>query len=66
MKTKVISLIVLALMVIFPFRHAYLTSEISNSLSVLCMLAVVFGTLIIMIVNFSDGESHENNNKVKK
>jgi hypothetical protein len=66
MKTKIISLIVLALIAIFPFRYAYLDDETPSAFNILCMVAIVFGTLIFMLVNLSDDNKYQNNNETRK
>ena len=61
MKTKIISYIVLALIVVFPFKYAYLDGEVTSTFNILCMVAVIVGTLILMSMNISDGKGHESN-----
>jgi hypothetical protein len=57
MKTKFFSFILLALIAAFPFRYAYLDGQKPGIFSVLCMVVVVVGTLILMLVNMSDGKN---------
>lgn len=57
MKTRKIYGIILILLVFaFPFKYAYITPTNSNTINLLCFLAVVIGTLIFMGMTFSDNK----------
>jgi uncharacterized membrane protein len=56
MKTKIIYLVILALIILFPFRYAFLDARVPNAFTVLSMVAVVIGALTLILLNTSDKE----------
>lgn len=58
MKTKIFAYLFIAVIYLFPFRYAILDPSPSFAVNLLCMIAVVFGTLIFMGLMLTDGEKH--------
>lgn len=56
MKTKLIYVAILAFIIFFPFRYAYLDDQLPNAFNILCMLAVVIGALSLIFLNTSNGK----------
>ena len=54
MKTKIFAYALLIIVYLFPFRYAYLTLTGPDVTSLLSMVATVFGTLIFILLTFSD------------
>ena len=58
MKTKIFAYLFIAMIYVFPFRYAIIDPTPSFAVNLLCMIAVVFGTLIFMGLMLTDGEKH--------
>ena len=66
MKTKIFAYVLLAVIYLFPFRYAYLTLSGPDVTSLLSMVATVLGTLIFMLLTFSDKETAKEYKKGSK
>ena len=66
MKTKIFAYLFIAVIYLFPFRYAILDPTPSFTVNLLCMIAVVFGTLIFMGLMITDGEKHVKTQAVGK
>ncbi len=50
MKTRIFSLILIVLIVLFPFRYAYITSSGSNALDLASMVVTIFGAMLLVAI----------------
>lgn len=54
MKTKILGFILLALVVIFPFKQAYLMDAMPSAFGVVCFLATLIGGFAAMMLIFKE------------
>ena len=54
MKTKIPPYVLIGLVLLFPFRYAFLELTGPSPFSLLCMVVTIFGVLIFMLLTISD------------
>ncbi len=59
MKSKVLPIVFILLIFIFPFRYAMLDQTTSNPVNLLCAVATIIGTLIFMLISITDSSKEK-------
>ena len=66
MNTKITAYVLLALIIAFPFRYAFITQSSNNVITMVSFVATALGLLVFMLMTMTDGKQEKKTEVVKQ